>query len=779
MNKKIDEADLITNDCCCTEEECTCEHYSSMSNSEVFIKEWDFPLERPHTGMLFGNGTVGVMVYGEGNILKVCVGRSDVWDHNGGLEWGDQTFEKICDVLGRKDEEELKKLFPGGVQGTTIIPIGRIEFELPKNVTLNRGIIKFDGGFGVISIIKTERGKEIEENIMAFHSIDKNVFCLDLIDGTKLRGKSVPAWESIRPALEERGFKAATKKDAKDGKSGSWYQPLPFDSGYCCGWEIKDNKVLISVDVDTKKSTAQATVAKNLKSFNFAKEREKLFEFWIDKMYGIAQIDIPDKDLQTLYYYGVYKFIIATCMSKVACGLQGPWIEDYQLPPWASDYHFNINVQMCYWPAYQTGLLDALKPVFRMLKDWKPRLRNNAKKFIGINDGYMLPHAVDDNGKCMGNFWTGMLDHGCTMWMATMMYRYFDYTNDVEFMNSNGFDFMKGAMNVFLAMLQEEKDGSLTLPIGVSPEFGGASMNAYGRNPSFQLAVAHRLANDLIAAAKTLGVDPDPRWIKLTKKLPKASIFSHPNGSKQIGLWDGKNLDVSHRHHSHLAAIAPFDVIDCDDPKWRKIVNDSITNWIYWGPSMWTGWCITWASMLHTHMGNGDMSAMFLKMFDNVFTNEGGGTLHDTFAAGISLFGMSVLPDEAEKERFAKRGEIMQLDGGMGAVAALLEMLVVEKQGVIHIFRGYPKKWSKGSFNRVCTKHGLRIYASREHYDCQAFFIETPDRKLPTVKVANPFKNKALQISMVDLDTGKEVAKCSGEIFNLKLKPNKRYAFSK
>ena len=58
----------------------------------------------------------------------------------------------------------------------------------------------------------------------------------------------------------------------------------------------------------------------------------------------------------------------------------------------------------------------------------------------------------------MGNFWTGMLDHGCTMWMATMMYRYFDYSNDVAFMKSNGFDFMKGAFNVFYAMLKEEKE---------------------------------------------------------------------------------------------------------------------------------------------------------------------------------------------------------------------------------------------------------------------------------------------------------------------------------
>ncbi len=748
-------------DCCCNEEE------------RQVVKHWAFPLTRPHTGLLFGNGTMGVMVYGEGNTLRVCIGRSDVWDHNGGVDWGNQTFEKICEVLDKKDEEALTKLFPPSQKGPTIIPIGRVEFDLPKDYILRDGEIDLRSGIGFINI---QTGDESNAAMVMVNSLKKNVFCINLNFGG-VKGRSVSAWDSIGETLKGRGFKAAQKNDAKNKRSGGWYQALPNDPGYYCGWEISDRQILISVEVDDAKKTGKAKVEENFAKFDIFKEREKLSKFWEEKNSSLPYINIPDESLTELYNYGIYKFIIATCMSKVACGLQGPWIEDYQLPPWASDYHFNINVQMCYWPAYQSGLLDSLLPVFNMLKKWKPRLRFNAKKFIGINDGYMLPHAVDDMGKCMGNFWTGMLDHGCTMWMATMMYRYFDYSNDVAFMKSNGFDFMKGAFNVFYAMLKEEKDGSLSLPFGVSPEFGGASMNAYGKNPSFQLAVAHRLTQDLVAAAKALKEDIDPRWLKLLKKLPKACIFNHPNGSKQIGLWEGKNLDVSHRHHSHLGAIAPFDVIDCEDPAWRKIVNDSITNWIYWGQAMWTGWCITWASMLHTHMGNGDMSAMFLKMFNDVFTNEGGGTLHDTFAAGISLFGMSVLPDEAEKEKFAKRGEIMQLDGGMGAVAALFEMLVMEKNDVIHIFRGYPKRWAHGAFDNVMTKHGLRIGAARAYYDCAVVMINTPKHEIPEVKLANPFKDKSKPI-VVKSAQGDEIFDGVADVLSLKLKPESAYCIT-
>ncbi len=741
------------------------------NGEELITKHWTFPLTRPHTGILFGNGTMGVMVYGEGNTLKVCIGRSDVWDHNGGVDWGNQTFERICEVLEKKDEEALKKLFPPSEKGPTIISIGRVEFDFPENYILRDGELDLRSGIGDVLFELPERQTE---DLSMFNSVKKNIFCIKF-NTQGVKGRSVSAWDSIQDKLKPRGFKAAKKKDAKNKRFGGWYQALPNDPGYYCGWEISENQILISVEVDDSKKSAEEKVKENFAKFDFNSELKKLIKFWEEKCKLLPYIYMPDESLMQLYNYGMYKYIIATSMSKVACGLQGPWIEDYQLPPWASDYHFNINVQMCYWPAYQSGLLDSLLPVFNMLKQWKPRLRFNAKKFIGIKDGYMLPHAVDDLGKCMGNFWTGMLDHGCTMWMATMMYRYFDYSNDVAFMKSNGYDFMKGAFNVFYAMLKEEDDGYLSLPFGVSPEFGGASMNAYGKNPSFQLAVAHRLTKDLVASAKALGEEPDPRWLKLIEKLPKACIFNHPNGSKQIGLWEGKNLDVSHRHHSHLGAIAPFDVIDCEDPAWRKIVNDSITNWIYWGQSMWTGWCITWASMLHTHMGNGDMSAMFLKMFNDVFTNEGGGTLHDTFAAGISLFGMSVLPDEAEKEKFAKRGEIMQLDGGMGAVAAIFEMLVMEKNDVIHIFRGYPKKWAKGGFENVMSKHGIRIGALRDYYNCVAVTINTPKHEIPEIKIANPFNDKSKNVVVVCPLNDTKIFNGVADVLTLKLEPNTSY----
>jgi hypothetical protein len=49
--------------------------------------------------------------------------------------------------------------------------------------------------------------------------------------------------------------------------------------------------------------------------------------------------------------------------------------------------------------------------------------------------------------------------------------------------------------------------------------------------------------------------------------------------NKRIGLWEGLELEESHRHHSHLASIWPFMSIDpFDDAHW-KTVADSISFW--------------------------------------------------------------------------------------------------------------------------------------------------------------------------------------------------------
>ena len=82
--------------------------------------------------------------------------------------------------------------------------------------------------------------------------------------------------------------------------------------------------------------------------------------YWRD----VPKLEIPNEKLRFLYQYGMYKFAGLTSPEGVAATLQGAWVEDYQMPPWSNDYHFNINVQMCYWPAYHGNRLEHLRPLW-------------------------------------------------------------------------------------------------------------------------------------------------------------------------------------------------------------------------------------------------------------------------------------------------------------------------------------------------------------------------------------------------------------------------------
>jgi hypothetical protein len=432
-------------------------------------------------------------------------------------------------------------------------------------------------------------------------------------------------------------------------------------------------------------------------------------------------LSIPDDRLSFLYHYGMYKFAGLTNPAGVAATLQGPWIEEYQMPPWSGDYHFNINVQMCYWPAYHGNCMDHLLPLFDLVWSWRDKLAHNARMFLGIDDGFMLPHAVSDRCTCIGGFWAGSLDHGCTAWVAQMMYRYYRYTMDETFLRERAYPFMKGAMRVYEGML-DCRDGRYELPVSVSPEYHSKAGMAWGRNASFQLACIHRLGEDLLDAARTLGVRPDPRWRKILRGLPKASLTE--GGEPRVAVWDGTELEESHRHHSHLGGIVPFDVFDPADRRWQPVLHASLNRWIYHGPGLWSGWCVPWAAMIHTRFGQGAAARSLLETWQRVFTNEGHGTLHDAHIPGFTLFGAHY--GHVVSVANGVQREIMQIEAGMAATAAIQEMFLHTRRGVTHVMPAVPGDWRTASFAGMRTDGGFLVSARLEDGRVASVTVESP-----------------------------------------------------
>jgi len=264
---------------------------------------------------------------------------------------------------------------------------------------------------------------------------------------------------------------------------------------------------------------------------------------------------------------------------------------------------------------------------------------------------------------------------------------------------------MVGAMRVYEEMLERDGEGYV-LPVSVSPEYGGANMKAWGRNASFQLACIHRLCEDLLEASATLGQETPSIWSDIAARLPKACLMG-ADGSEEISLWDGTPLEESHRHHSHLAGITPFDIFDLDEASTAGLIERSLRRWLAEGPGLWSGWCVPWASMIQTRVGNADAAVLWLEIWRRVFTNVGHGTLHNVDFPGVSLMGGRPM-GQLDKSR-----EVMQMDAGMSCVAALHELLLHERRGVTHLFAGAPSDWKQVGFSQVRTGGAFLLSANR------------------------------------------------------------------
>lgn len=120
---------------------------------------------------------------------------------------------------------------------------------------------------------------------------------------------------------------------------------------------------------------------------------------------------------------------------------------EYRLHSWQCDYHFNVNVQECYWPALPGNRTALLGPVRPDRLVGAARL-DIAHEFLGLRDGLMLHHAVDGRCTCMGGFWTGAIDHGSTGWVSVHDVAVLPVHAGHQFLRRTAYPFMRDTLRV-------------------------------------------------------------------------------------------------------------------------------------------------------------------------------------------------------------------------------------------------------------------------------------------------------------------------------------------
>jgi alpha-L-fucosidase 2 len=381
-----------------------------------------------------------------------------------------------------------------------------------------------------------------------------------------------------------------------------------------------------------------------------------------------------DPELEsTLYQYGRYLLIGSSRPGCLPANLQGIWNESNH-PAWASDYHNNINIQMCYWLAEVSNLSECHLP----LTDWiiasVPGCREatRADKRFGSNPrGWTVRTSQNIWG---GNGWDWNLPGNA--WLVQHSWEHYAFTLDKEFLRTKAYPLLKEVCEFWFGQLKTLPDGRSVIPMGWSPEHGPREDGV-----AHDQQLIWDLFQNTIEATEALGVDAD---FRNELKAKQAKLVG-----PQIGRWgqlmewmvDRDDPNDHHRHTSQLFAVYPGRQISVQrTPEFAAAAMKSLEARGSVGDSR-RSWTWAWRSAMWARFGRGDRVAEMIRglmtynMLPNLFAN------HPPF----------------------------QLDGNYGIVAGISEALVQSHAGEIVLLPALPKSWPEGHANGLCARGAITI----------------------------------------------------------------------
>ena len=669
-----------------------------------------FPLPDTHAGILMGNGLFGVAVWG---VERLCltINRADYWDRResrgitGRMNYRDQLkcwqAGDLDGISRMVDEDETVP-----IEVATGLPMGRIELGVrieSASLHLADGVLEL-------------KEKASEAKLRLAVAADEPLLLIET-DRTDLELRCRPAWEFLGDHLASIGHEPP--RMFEHGALSGWFQKLPADPCLCLACtRLTGGLAVTAVYGDTEddaRTNAEASL-KRVGAGGIDGLIRSTQRWWQDYWAKIPKVELPSKDAEQVYYFGLFK--LAAMTKEHVALLQGPWVEEYQMPDCSNDLHFNINVQMCYWPVYAANCLELLDPLLEKLAEWAPRLRRNAELVYGLEDGIFLPMSVGDEGQWLANFWPSFTDFATTGWTAHLLWLRYRYSMDTEFLRRTAYPFMKGAMRIYDAVLQE-RDGRMMLPMSTSPEYRWSAGGAVGANASFQFACIHFLLEALIAAAEVLDVDAGEAaaWRELKEKVPPwttttrtteeaarlaerqgpgADLDAHP----RIAIFEGQDLEFSHRHHAHLGAIHPFDTLESDDVQTDRLLEATLRHWVEVGTGNWIAFSFSHASIIYSRLKQGEAAYLHYELWHRLFANEHGGAVELSHTPGLTTWTIE------------QRSSPMQMDAYMGAITAIQEMLLHTVRGTMTVFPALPRAWQSGvAFERMRAEGAFLVSA--------------------------------------------------------------------
>lgn len=393
----------------------------------------------------------------------------------------------------------------------------------------------------------------------------------------------------------------------------------------------------------------------------------------------------PDNGLCKLYFdFGRYLMVSATVCAQLPTHLQGKWNTMFE-PPWSSDYHANINLQMNYWATEAINMPEAAEGLIAFLNRQIPAGQDNAMRNYGCR-GILFPQSFDVSAAYYGVFgWTAWI--GAAAWLAQHVWWHYTYSGDREYLRKSGYPYLKQVAEFYEDYLQPDETGIYHISPSHSPE------NRVVSQPGLPVAICTDCAMDIqlaydglsyaIEAAGILEIDSQAaaKWQFIRDHLPECQIGS----DGRLMEWDREfeESDPGHRHLSHLYGMYPGELFTPEKrPELYKAGICSLEDRIAkgGGPS---GWSRAWCASLFARLKRAEDFYEHYTMLIREFAAE---TLLDLHPP-----------------------HIFQIDGNFGGIAAVVEAITGFYDGKVHLLPALPEQWHTGHLYGIKVPGGHLI----------------------------------------------------------------------